>query len=69
MNGKLSRRWAVAILEQNVVRSIPRRGLSCREASSYVTSYNRYSNGCAAVVMRQPISRAISTARAKSLSS
>jgi hypothetical protein len=63
------RRWVVALVKQSVIQSVPRRSLSCREASAYAKSYNRYCDGCAAVVMRQPISRAISTARARSLSS
>jgi hypothetical protein len=64
-----ARRYAVAIIRQRQIVSVPQRHLSIREAVAYARSYNIPADDLVAVVMRHPISRAMATAKAKSRSS
>jgi len=64
-----SSRYAVAIVVSARITSIVERHVSLREAVAFVASYNRFTPDRQAVVLRHPISRAISQAKAKSRSS
>lgn len=61
-------RFAVGIVAHSMILSFPRTRLTLREASAFARAYNRVTEERIAVVMRHPISRAISIARARSRS-
>jgi hypothetical protein len=61
-----SRSYAVGIIEQGRVDSIPENNLSLQEAVAFVRSYNEADQDRQAVILTHPISRAISHALPKS---
>jgi hypothetical protein len=63
------RNYAIAVVVDGQIVSIPRRHLSLCEAVGFARGYNTTDGGPMAVVMRHPISRAISRAKVKSRSS
>lgn len=63
-----SRSYAVGIVANSTFLFFPCRHVSRREAEAYARSYNRITCERFAVVLRHPISRAISQARSKSRS-
>lgn len=63
------RKYAVLIVAGGRILKVAQRCLSLREAIGYTRSFNGWDDGRVALIVRHPISRAISRARSKSRSS
>jgi hypothetical protein len=66
---RFTRSFAVAIVRESVILSVPCRHLSLGEARAFCREYNADVTDRVAIVMVHPIARAIATARTKSRSS